>query len=74
MLALKINLFCKHSQNQCITHFLKDFVQQIEIDFSNWVINKLWNMCHEKSNMEHESPSKKTQILVVWCSLHDSKG
>jgi hypothetical protein len=26
-------------------------------------------MYHEKSNMEHESQSKKTQILVVWCSL-----
>jgi uncharacterized membrane protein YheB (UPF0754 family) len=49
----KINLFCKHSQNQCITHSLKDFVQQIEVDFFNRVINKLWDMYQEKSNMEH---------------------
>ncbi len=74
MSAPKINLFCKHSKNQRVIHSLKDFVSRIEVDFSNWVINKLWDMYHEKANMEHESQSKITQILVVWCSLHDLRG
>ncbi len=73
MSAQKINLFCKHSQNQCIPHSLQDFVQWIEVDFSNWVINKLWNMYHEKSNMEHKSQSMKTQISVEWYFLGNLK-
>ncbi len=74
MSAQMINLFCEHSQNHCIPHSLQDFVQWIEVDFSNWVINKLWNMCHEKSNMEHKSQSKKTQISVEWCFLKNLNG
>lgn len=53
--------------------FFARFCTRIEVDFSNWVINKLWNMCHEKSNMEHKSQSKKTQISVEWCFLKNLK-